>query len=116
MERETNPARSSSNHSSPWAGPGTGVGVRDSERGGEGPEPDATGGALGIGSRADWPRGGWRDSANGCPGWDATACRMAALASRDNPGSLRVRFVLTPRALGPAGSPPTLNPGWGAPE
>src|SRR5579863_4941845 len=41
---------------------------------------------------------------------------MATLASRDNPGSRRIFFVLTPRARCFLGSPPTLNPGWGAPE
>src|SRR5579863_5016622 len=41
---------------------------------------------------------------------------MATLALRDNPGSRRIFFVLTPRARCFLGSPLTLNPGWGAPE
>src|SRR5579863_7553236 len=113
-ERDTESARSS-NHSSPWAGPGTGVGERESRRGAV-PGPEALGGPVGSG-RSDWdaPIGGWRDSASGCPGWDPTACRMATRASRDNPGTRRVFFVLTPERDF-AGLPPALNPGRGAPE
>src|SRR5579863_8854810 len=65
-ERDTVSAWSS-NHSSLWAGPGTGVGERESRRGAA-PGPGALGGPVGSG-RSDWdaPIGGGGTRPAGAP-------------------------------------------------